>query len=957
MRNYDPNQNKTIMDNNKNTYNKISTTDIEKTIDDLKFSNKHIGETGSIINPQKITSGSHDRILWYNSFEERDAALMNISSSRIRYIFDSVPAVTVIDMDRTSIPINGLKSVIDSRPVYVKASSSDEVLQLYKVINGYNTLSMTRDLTGISAISKLYNLTGKGVKVAVIDSGIGNNLDAFKDENGNSRVEYQVVSGLNETGKYDLDGHGTHVAGILAGNGIYNIEGKIRQTDNVGMAPDASILSIRVLNQYGYGDNSWIIEGIDRAIKSDARVLTLSLSTNLYTGEKDLIHDIIRKAYDAGKIIVGAAGNNGPYGASLGSPGGFDEVINVGAAAIVQNKGIFIKMWSKSSVGPAIDNYPGPDLVAPGTSILSVDYRDGTLHALTGTSMATPHISGGIALLLQAFPNATETQIRYALLASCVDIGYPVETQGRGFVNFYKAYNILADTIKNNTNSYINVNPMRFSDNNYFYHTRISNWARTFEVFMLSAATETIYPHVAFASGVKFDLPDNITLNPGNNAFNITITVNSTSISYNQGQIYFTNSTGSIFQYANITYSSVTRFPQAKILFDTSHDRDTPSGYFASHGPRGQFSQMAKILEERGYRVDEHKEGNLTSQILSQYDILIIIDPDIDFSQIEIDSIQKFMYTDGKSVLIAASGGFFTAEEYDFIDSDINTINDIITGSGIQVSNDYTYDCNTDGYYNRSIKCVKDAITGNNQDIFQKNMKFANYGPVLSEGKSLFSDNVYTVASQNDQPVIMASELKSGGRLLVMSSQLFMDNVGTSTDYIGSGTASNNRQMIRDMMDWLAEPRSVKARYVIDGVEISEHSTELLLHERHIIEVYFYSSNNTLLNLGDNITLFVLQDDLSYSYAYNITLIKTEQGSYAIALNFGTYGYYDFYVPVSNNGDSPTDAYLSIFAVLNQYNDQDTWAQIANIVLILIAISWILWVKNEGGRKRKKINI
>lgn len=893
-----------------------------------------------------ITDGAKKRIVLYETFDAQRLAIEGLSSFSIDYIYASIPAIVLVS-EPGEIPLSGVESVIDDRRT-IHTSIIKDITDISGDYNA-NTLNEVANIIGISDLHTKYGLTGEGVTIAIIDTGIGPDLEAFNNENGVSRITYDVVTALANKSVYDQDGHGSHVAGIAAANGKYFLDGEIIDTSSTGMAPGVSILSIRALDENGYGDNSWILEGIDKAIQANVDIISMSLGSHLYLGEQDLFRVMLLEAEDKGIVVVAAAGNRGPYGASLDIPGGLESVIGVGAAYMTNNE--IDSVWRFTALGPSVNDYTGPDIVAPGNTILSVNGTNGGLASETGTSMSTPQISGGIALLKEAFPNANLYQIREAIFSSGGDLYEPVEAQGRGLVDFSIAYDALADILENSTTRYISSTPNKFSDNNYYFGNQLQGITKTFDFFLYSSSNTTVSTVIDpdYTWGVQIGIDSSLDVKVGLNRFEVNFTVINPNIARNHGRIYFTDG-GEILQEANITYSSVTRFLQSKILFDTSHDNDTPSGYFTSNGPRGQFSKLSKVLEERGHLIDEHRTGELTSLILEFYDILVIADPEISYTSQEIQVIHKFINDDGKSLLIIVNGGFMRAEEYEYTTTNIATLNEILQGTGISIDTDEISinHCTTNNIDDRIASCPRDAVTSSLQDILPPSTYFASFGPeLLLSDDDADSNIVHEIGYQNNKAVIMASELKSEGRVMVFSSQLLFDNIGQIRDYVGRGSDVNNRQIARDAIDYLIEPRSVKVDYSVNSVSVGAEKVDLKMHEIYYIEFVARNSEGELLNLGESINVSVYQD---FQYSYNFTFTKTDSGSYAINLKFTIYGYYNFYLPVPYSGDISSDGYFSIFVNLNNFDDIDNFGKISAVMMILISLSWILWLTNEGGR-------
>ncbi|MGO9804523.1 MAG: S8 family peptidase [Steroidobacteraceae bacterium] len=326
-------------------------------------------------------------------------------------------------------------------------------------------------------------VTGTGVTVAVVDSGLWSQHGPDQSAPGEaaSRIlaQYdviaassqpaaaQVLGGLtslvaaNATNINDLYGHGTHVTSIIASSGIAT-------TGNFqGVAPGVNLVSVRVLNAQGVGTYSNVISGIQWVIAQRARynirVMNLSLSappSSLYW--QDPLNQAVMAAWNAGIVVVAAAGNFGPAPMTIGVPGNVPYVITVGA--VTDNyfplQPSQYRLASFSSVGPTWEGFVKPEVVAMGGHILAYAPDNGTLaeefpqwvdqpyddFTMSGTSMAAAVTSGVVALMLEVNPSLTPDQVKCHLMASADPavnpdgtLAYSVFQQGAGLVNAYSA--------------------------------------------------------------------------------------------------------------------------------------------------------------------------------------------------------------------------------------------------------------------------------------------------------------------------------------------------------------------------------------------------------------------------------------------------------------------------------------------------------------------------------------
>ena len=323
----------------------------------------------------------------------------------------------------------------------------------------HGTLERTGATVGAGWVRDTLGYDGTGVGIAIIDSGVAN----WHDDLGSGRVTRFVDFVNFQPSAYDDYGHGTHVAGIIAGNG-HDSEGLRR-----GIAPGATLLVEKVLDATGQGYISNVIAAIDYAIANkdalNIRVINLSVAAGVYESyTTDPLTLAAKRAVESGIIVVSAAGNLGknasgqPQYGGIGAPGNAPWVLTVGASSHqgTTDRGDDI-VAPFSSRGPsAIDYQAKPDIVAPGVGIESIAEAGSTLWntkplmrlwgsvptatepylSLSGTSMAAPVVSGTIALMLQANPTLTPNLVK-AILQYTAEArpAYDALTQGAGFLN------------------------------------------------------------------------------------------------------------------------------------------------------------------------------------------------------------------------------------------------------------------------------------------------------------------------------------------------------------------------------------------------------------------------------------------------------------------------------------------------------------------------------------------
>lgn len=263
---------------------------------------------------------------------------------------------------------------------------------------------------------------GNGICTAILDTGIArhpdlrNRITAFRNFTG--KVPETICS--------DDSGHGTHVAGILAG------DGKVSSGLYAGMAPESDLIVGKVLDHEGNGNVEDVLKGIDWVLKNRehfrVRIVNISVGTqpNLAQEQKQVFLEAVEELWDRGLVVVVSAGNYGPGEGTVAVPGNSRKVITVG----VPDTEIRSASRRKNNVnysgrGPTDACIVKPDVFAPGTGIISCNARYGRSgeHPYimkTGTSMATPVVSGAIACLLSKYPDMTNVEVKLKLRESCV---------------------------------------------------------------------------------------------------------------------------------------------------------------------------------------------------------------------------------------------------------------------------------------------------------------------------------------------------------------------------------------------------------------------------------------------------------------------------------------------------------------------------------------------------------
>lgn len=282
----------------------------------------------------------------------------------------------------------------------------------------------------------IYTCGDKGVTVAMLDTGI-----AVHPDFQNRIIDFRDF--VNEKkALYDDSGHGTHVAGCLCGSG------QISGGRYKGIAPHSRIVVGKVLDYMGDGNIETMVRGIEWVLSKqreyNIRILNISIGMgeNAEKERMEKLVGMVNEAWNQGIVVICAAGNMGPEPMTISPLGASRQVITVGCheGGYFGNREHLCENYSGR--GPSPYAIKKPDVVAPGTDIVSCNagiekrgrYFRNAYIKKSGTSMATPIVSGGIALLLQKYPYYTNEQAKQKLLYTSRDLKEPWSKQGWGMI-------------------------------------------------------------------------------------------------------------------------------------------------------------------------------------------------------------------------------------------------------------------------------------------------------------------------------------------------------------------------------------------------------------------------------------------------------------------------------------------------------------------------------------------
>ena len=464
--------------------------DVVPSIDNNNESNDHSEENNAWSDYNKFEGGNSLTKYLESSKQKHislSRSLMELFQTTPKFMWDSVQVKLLISFNShqkmnnpvfskyepelmNSIPIaivkTSLESVNDVKSIPgVKGVFLDEHIPFIEEDwNSFDVATFpSENIIGARYLQDI-GVNGSGVTIAILDTGIDKTHPDLDDiDNDDSTEDPKIIleasfidfddDNINDTSPMDDHFHGTHVAGIAAGNGYLK-----------GIAPGAYLMNGKVLDKTIGGYTSWIVKGIDWAVSNGADIISMSLGG--LPGDSDpLFEEAINAAWENGVMVVVSAGNSGPEPNNISSPGMESRTLTVGASNVYNDVAFF------SSRGPSPNGIIDPDIVAPGRSILSLKPGGGYTIA-SGTSMSAPAVAGVAALLL-SFNRSEELgvnldEIRSAMLSTASDIGRHIFIQGAGLINASAAAEYLNASSVFAYPSFINSSPLILSPGELF---------------------------------------------------------------------------------------------------------------------------------------------------------------------------------------------------------------------------------------------------------------------------------------------------------------------------------------------------------------------------------------------------------------------------------------------------------------------------------------------------------
>jgi hypothetical protein len=645
--------------------------------------------------------------------------------------------------------------------------------------------------------------TGINTTIAILDSGINNNSWVSIRE-----PRYTTIT--NSTKVTDDTGHGTIVAGIIT-----------------KIAPNASLISIKVTNEDGLTQKKWVEDGLKLALSLNVSLIHISLElTMLAVINSTLIGEISSKNIP----LIAPAGNYGPYGTSLTSPAIFPYAISVGMAYNQTHLVYDQAKPSKSSRGPRPSGIMGPDIVAPGTNIIG--YNHNNVETIrNGTSFAASFVTGGIALLKESFPNISTSTLKAAILDSAKFMNKTSPTtQGNGFFDLSKTYRCLNNT--DETHPLFIFAPRELSSYFTYFGHAINGVNRTYRISLYSTMNSTLskvnitqtypsYRNQTTNLTISHDFPIQISIDKlneflleGFNILEVSLYIpQNLSMATRQGNVSFSFTYGAndSIEVSNLTITIENRYPGGNILFYQGYDNDS----FIPNGPTGGFSQLQYFLElnygiqsEGAIRImdlispvdplfsTEKTSGGISQLDLEGQHILVLSDIELGISDQEITLINNWVL-DGHSLLILS----FPSQLINNTESLSNqtSINKLLEYYGITIENDST-DLSR---FDNGTSIISERIFDNKELVFDYTGTSISISP--EKGSRVLAT---AIDKSNEESATIAAyweDDQSKGKVVVFGGLLpFIDS-----GVISSPNLNDNLQVIAKIFGWMIKDQQI----------------------------------------------------------------------------------------------------------------------------------------------------
>ncbi|MFX1585922.1 MAG: S8 family serine peptidase [Promethearchaeota archaeon] len=807
--------------------------------------------------------------------------------------------------------INAINSVLDN---YEIIANYDIIPGLYLSCNPNELISKADQLKAISFLQKIYksklytldsipnpkssvlnsanypnwwipaidadNLAydGSGVRVAVIDSGIYDHPDL------NLILSRNFVFGESQFEINDTNGHGTHCAGIIGSDGSSS------GGEYTGVAPGVSLISARAGNAAGYLEEGDIINAIDWSVLptasggAEADIISMSFGGGNPDPSEPFTKAIESAAQNYAVILVSSAGNSGPDYFTGGTPASGSYVISVGATD--SNN----ELASFSSWGPTYSYIGFPDVLAPGVDIISTeapnsvisdeqrykqeyfDYSgDADYIPLSGTSMSCPMVAGALAILKDAYPTINPGTARIALLEGASKLAdHNFLKYGAGIINVSKSLEILNQNIleKGDVNNITKIFPDEIP-------------LKPYDLLHFPGDHQTFNLTLLAGIGITYDIniPTNvdglsISLDKSQVSFtNVSVGIISLDIKINKDaapgiRTFELNITSGSTLYDSLEISINVKLPEYKILMESYHGLNDWFPELSFYQMR--FYEAMDYLSGLNISIDYGAEywtpyynkdtdnSILTEEKLAQYDLVVLQNPILPFSSLEMSNIKKYFDTGGNILFLGTRYQDLCSENLNELfnhlqlDLQINEENiDYTTwlGIGFQTST---------GNVNNL----------NSSIIFNGVEKFAwSYGNTFTT-----LGNTDSIASIGDKTVAAVYDESSPGKGKFVA---FGDLHWITNSFTESNYQQDHANLLTNLMEYFFGQEDISIKLALNSEWISNPQINFSVYAKdQMTDIPILSSI-----LNSNLTLTIEND----GYLENIVLNSLSNG---IAVNY-----------------------------------------------------------------------
>ncbi|MHA1396920.1 MAG: S8 family peptidase, partial [Candidatus Heimdallarchaeaceae archaeon] len=744
-------------------------------------------------------------------------------------------------------------------------------------------------------IQPLWDLGYDGVNVSIydIDTGINYNHVDFTGRvllnESYSFVKTIYGASGNDDSILDVQGHGTHTAGIAAGAGIAN-------PNYIGMAPGANIIAGKTSNERSIPTLA-LLAAMEYTFNTTAEVINASWGGGDVEGLRAL--DVAaEEVVKHGVTFVSSAGNEGPGFYTLGSPASTPNSIAVGGTTETGG------LYTSSSIGPTTEGYPKPDVAAPGDSIWSCGIASNTAYVMySGTSMASPHITGSVAVIISGLKDLgiqyNPGLLKAALMKSADPGKFNYLTFGAGIPNVYQAFNLITSATTNASGVPILLwaLPELILDD---YYTMPQGFHSEMFVESVSSTPSEDLPPVLTGNISSFITLNNTpwvsqidarkTIAPYTKMYYLVFNIpDGATPGVYTGEITF-ETAGGVTAKTSIQIEVVEA--RAKILFPWYLN-----GWGIDHYT-GQYIYAIRDLQKKGIAINEYGRWNITglpnkitSQLLEGYDAVWLADIyDYDFTDDLIPyTLNEEIYTwqdiydefVAMQQFVASGGGMFldllglkseTIEGVGTITSgtNITLVNELLEPFGITLS-DELYEFTAPEKAN---VVAAHAVTENVKYIDQ-------YGTTLS-----VTGSAEVLVEYKEKGVVAVYENANGGRVVAATTNFFMDTSGYINNY-NDGT--QNDIFTKNIFNWITAKDKIVGTYQEDatGVTFNIHAL------------------NTSTTLTATVTTWTPAEQVTTT----VTLAEIAAGNYSYRLDFENDAVYTFKVVSSD------DKYIKDFLI------------------------------------------